>query len=142
MGYPSPPYTVDIDPDTLFPNFFGTSAASPHAAGVAALIMDAKLKYDSVSHVSPDTIRALLKSTAIDGDDPGEDHVSGSGFIQAHRAIMTFANPSPYLENLLLAAEGGVPGVEITPFSFIIKGDFFTDSTQVLSGVSPWIQGL
>lgn len=137
-----PPYTVDIDPDTIFPNFFGTSAASPHAAGVAALIMDAKLKYDSVSHVSPDTIRALLKSTAIDGDDPGEDYTSGSGFIQAHKAIMTFANPSPYLENLLLAAEGGVPGVEITPFSFIIKGDFFTDSTQVLFRGEPLDTGV
>ncbi len=131
-----------IDPDILFPNFFGTSAASPHAAGVAALIMDAKLKYDSISHVSPDTIRALLKSTAIDGDAPGEDHVSGSGFIQAHEAIMTFANPSPYLENLLLAAEGGVPGVEITPFSFIIKGDFFTDSTQVLFRGEPLDTGV
>ncbi len=137
-----PPYTVDIDPDTIFPNFFGTSAASPHAAGVAALIMDAKLKYDSVSHVSPDTIRAILKSTAIDGDDPGEDYVSGSGFIQAHKAIMTFANPSPYLENLLLAAGGGVPGVEITPFSFIIKGDFFTDSTQVLFRGEPLDTGV
>ena len=137
-----PPYTVDIDPDTIFPNFFGTSAASPHAAGVAALIMDAKLKYDSVSHVSPDTIRAILKSTAIDGDAPGEDHVSGAGFIQAHKAIMTFANPSPYLENLLLAAEGGVPGVEITPFSFIIKGDFFTDSSQVLFRGEPLDTGV
>lgn len=131
-----------IDPDILFPNFFGTSAASPHAAGVAALIMEAKLKYDSVSHVTSDTIRALLKRTAIDGDDPGEDRVSGSGFIQAHKAIMTFANPSPYVENLILASEGGVPGEEITPFSFTITGDFFTDSTQVLFRGEPLETGV
>ncbi|MCK4993096.1 MAG: S8 family serine peptidase, partial [Bacteroidales bacterium] len=131
-----------IDPDILFPNFFGTSAASPHAAGVAALIMEAKLKYDSVSHVTSDTIRALLKSTAIDGDDPGEDRVSGSGFIQAHKAIMTFANPSPYVENLILASEGGVPGEEITPFSFTITGDFFTNSTLVLFRGEPLETGV
>ncbi|MDF1576263.1 MAG: MBG domain-containing protein [Bacteroidales bacterium] len=128
-------WNSSIDPDTLFPNFFGTSAASPHTAGVAALIMEAKLKFDSVSLVNPETIRALLKETAIDGDDPGVDLVSGSGFIQAHKAIMSFANPSPYVENLILASEGGVPGTEITPFSFTITGDFFTDSTQV------WFRG-
>ena len=127
-----PPYSYNIDPDTLYPNFFGTSAASPHAAGVAALILDAKLKYDSVSVYNSDSIRAILKSTAIDMDETGEDYVSGSGFIQAHKALLTFANPTPYIENLILASEGEVPGVEITPFSFTITGDFFTDSTQVL----------
>jgi len=126
-----PEYTTNIDPDTLFPNFFGTSAASPHAAGVAALIKEAKLKFDSISNVSPDTIRSLLRSTALDMDDPGMDYISGSGFIQAHKAIMTFANPTPYVENLILTSEGGVPGESITPLSFTVTGDFFTDSTQV-----------
>jgi len=131
-----------VDPDTLFPNFFGTSAASPHAAGVAALIKEAKLKFDSISNVSPDTIRSLLRSTALDMDDPGLDYVSGSGFIQAHKAIMTFANPTPYVENLILTSEGGVPGESITPFSFTVTGDFFTDSTQIYFRGEPLEEGV
>ncbi|TFH21337.1 MAG: hypothetical protein E4H10_15530, partial [Bacteroidia bacterium] len=121
-----------IDPDTLFPNFFGTSAASPHAAGMAALILEAKSKFDPGLSVTPENIRTLMKSTALDMENPGEDLISGSGFIQAHKAIMTFANPSPYVENLILASEGYIPGEEITPFSFTVTGDFFTEDTEVL----------
>ena len=65
-------------------------------------------------------------------NDPGEDFVSGAGFIQAHKALMTFANPTPYVENLILAAESDTPGDSIRPFSFTVTGDFFTDSTQIL----------
>lgn len=123
-----------IDPDTLYPNFFGTSAASPHAAGMAALLIEAKAKYDGDTAVTPDYIRSVMKATSLAMEDAGGayNYVSGSGFIQAHKALMTFANPNPYVENLILASEGVVPGQEITPFSFTVTGDFFTDSTQVL----------
>lgn len=132
-----------IDPDTEFPNFFGTSAASPHAAGMAALIMEAKAKFDPDALVTPDFIRNLMKSTTIEKLNGGEDnYVSGSGFIQAHRALMTFANPSPYVENLILASGGDIPGEEITPFSFTVSGDFFTDETQVLFRGEPLNQGV
>jgi len=131
-----------IDPDTLHPNFFGTSAASPHAAGVAALIIQAKTKFDSTSVVTPDTIRALMKSTALDMAVLGEDHVSGSGFIQAHKALMTFANPSPYVENLITTIDSLILGDSIAPFTFTVRGDFFTDSTQVLFRGEPLDSGV
>lgn len=60
-----------------FPNFFGTSAAAPHAAGVAALLLQ-----DSPA-LSPLQVYASMESTAIDMDAPGFDNNSGFGFIQA-----------------------------------------------------------
>ena len=131
----------DGDPDE-YPNFFGTSAASPHAAGVAALIMEAKAKYDLEDSVEPSVIRSLLKSTAMEMEEPGDDPVSGSGFIQAHKALMTFANPTPYVENLILASQGLIPGEEITPLSFTVSGDFFTDETEVYFRGEPLEEGV
>jgi hypothetical protein len=79
----------DIDVEgNGFPNFFGTSAATPHAAAVAALMKDLD---DSLS---PDAIYEALKATAIDMDDPstagfdkGFDFGTGHGLIQADAAL-------------------------------------------------------
>ena len=71
-----------------FPNFFGTSAAAPHAAGVAALLLEAK------PDATPELIYQALEQTAIDLDDPftpgediGFDFGSGFGLIQADLAL-------------------------------------------------------
>ena len=55
------------DSDTL-PNFFGTSAAAPHAAGIAALMLQA-----SPRRLEPSTLRCLMQSTTFKHDlDPNE----------------------------------------------------------------------
>ncbi|MEL7039321.1 MAG: S8 family serine peptidase, partial [Cyanobacteria bacterium J06592_8] len=68
---------VTSDTDNL-PNFFGTSAAAPHAAAVAALMLQA------VPGADPTNIYSALSDTAIDMDDPS---TSGSGLIQANLAV-------------------------------------------------------
>jgi hypothetical protein len=52
------------DADTL-PNFFGTSAAAPHAAAIAALVLQAK---GGPRSVSPDRMRDRLENSAFPHD--------------------------------------------------------------------------
>jgi subtilisin family serine protease len=88
---------ITQDSDT-FPNFFGTSAAAPHAAAVAALMRQAN------PTLSPTQIAQVLKNTALDMDDPdtygfdtGFDYATGYGFIQADRAVAAVNTRQPIL---------------------------------------------
>jgi len=58
----------------------GTSMATPHVSGVAALVY-------SLGVTSPDDIRNILQSTAIDLGDPGWDEYYGYGLINAYAAV-------------------------------------------------------
>jgi hypothetical protein len=64
-----------------FPNFFGTSAAAPHAAAVAALLR--QLRPSS----GPAEVYALLENSAIDMGVAGFDNDSGFGLIQADATL-------------------------------------------------------
>ncbi|MEG4455499.1 S8 family serine peptidase [Microcoleus sp. N9_A1] len=82
-------FGTDIPQDADgFPNFPGTSAAAPHVAAVAALMLQANPR------LTPAEINRALEQTALEMDDPntpgfdvGFDYASGSGLIQADRAI-------------------------------------------------------
>lgn len=77
----------DTDGDG-FPNFTGTSAAAPHAAAIAALMLDKN------PSLTPQEIYQKLAESAIDMDDPatagfdsGFDFRTGTGLIQADQAL-------------------------------------------------------
>ena len=53
-----------VDADT-FPNFFGTSAAAPHAAAIAALVLDAA---GGPGKVKPNQMRKILQDSAFRHD--------------------------------------------------------------------------
>ncbi|HEV8542412.1 MAG TPA: S8 family serine peptidase [Verrucomicrobiae bacterium] len=64
-----------------FSPFFGTSAAAPHAAAVAALVKSYK------PSLNPSEIRAALMESAVDVDPAGPDEDSGAGIVTALGAI-------------------------------------------------------
>jgi hypothetical protein len=79
---------VDIEPDG-FPNFCGTSAAAPHAAAVAALLLQGR------PTLPPFKLYRSLQNTAIDMGTPGFDNDSGFGLIQADAALAAALEPTP-----------------------------------------------
>jgi len=72
-----------------FPSvFFGTSAAAPHAAGVAALLKQ------GTPATTPAMIRTALMSSAVDLGISGQDNIFGSGRVNAFAALMVIAPDS------------------------------------------------
>ena len=120
---------VKSDPDT-YPNFFGTSASAPHAAAVAALMLQVN------PTLSPWTIYTILESTAADMRTPGFDFASGFGLIQADRALQAVPG-HPVICQGLLATIVGTPGNDIitgTPGRDIIQGRGGDDIIKGLGG--------
>jgi len=74
---------------TGFNPFFGSSAAAPHAAGIAALLK-------SAGAFSPAQIRTALTSSAIDIEAAGIDRDTGAGIIMAFESLVAIgATPQP-----------------------------------------------
>jgi hypothetical protein len=71
---------IDVEGDG-FPNFFGTSAAAPHVAAVAALMKQV------APSATPRQIRIALEQTAADMGPVGYDFFTGYGLVQADAAI-------------------------------------------------------
>ena len=91
-----------------FPNFFGTSAAAPHAAAVAALQLQAN------PGQTPSEIYNGLANGAVDMEASGFDFLTGAGLIDASQTITSTA---------------GEPNIEVEPTADVDFGDRFFDQS-------------
>ena len=103
-------------------DFFGTSAAAPHAAGVAALMLNAS------PGATPAQVQSALQVSAIDMAAAGFDNDTGAGLIQADAAITA-----------LLASGGNAPPVASFSTTVSALQVQFTDTSHdVDGGIASW----
>ena len=94
--------------DTNYPNFFGTSAATPHAASIAALMLQAN------PALTPTQIYQALQNSALPMATPAPNYQSGYGFIQADAAFALLPPVVPPAPTLTLAASSIASGSTTT----------------------------
>jgi Subtilase family len=91
-----------------FPNFFGTSAATPHVASIAALMLQAN------PAVTPAEIYQALRNSALPMATLSPNVDSGYGFVQADAAFALIPQVAPSAPTLTLAASSIVVGGSTT----------------------------
>jgi serine protease len=92
----------------------GTSMASPHVAGVAALLIS-----KAGGTMTPDAVRAALQNTAMDLGTVGWDQYYGYGLVDANAALQSISTTNPPV-----AAFSGTPTSGYAPLAVT-----FTDAS-------------
>jgi hypothetical protein len=127
----------DYEPNG-FPNFFGTSAAAPHAAGAAALLRD----FDPT--LTADALYSALQSTALDMGAAGVDFDSGYGLIQADAALASLDNDGDGVPDSADLCPATAPGDPVdadgcSDFQKDTDGDGLSDGLENQLGTDPLV---
>jgi serine protease len=104
--------------------FSGTSMATPHVSGVAALLI-------ANGVTGPENVREALISTAEDKGDPAWDSEYGWGIVDAYAALAYVSNPNTVPTAPTADPNGPYFGTEGAPISF--DGSGSTDDGSIVS---------
>lgn len=108
----------------------GTSMATPHVSGVAALLY-------SKGVTSPDEIRNVLQSTAVDLGSSGWDMYYGYGLINAYAALQSISGDYPPSVSITQPTDGAIVAgpVNIQASASddfeVVKVDFYVDNSYI-----------
>jgi subtilisin family serine protease len=108
-----------------FGTFCGTSAAAPHAAAIAALLLEA----GTGRNVTQADVIVALKRTALDIEAFGDDRDSGAGIIDAHAAAQQIIPALDAAGLVVLVGAIAAAGVRSTRYT---QGDLPTGSKRSL----------
>ncbi len=130
---PSNPSPYDSDGDG-YPNFFGTSAAAPHAAGCAALILSAAAANGIT--LAPADVKSLMTSTTQgqSDQDPGVSNATAGATTFSARDRGTYADPQAYT-----ITYNGAAGTTLNTLVFDLSplpGNFYPATYAVTTGAA------
>ncbi|MFT4154031.1 S8 family serine peptidase [Parafilimonas sp.] len=89
-----------------FETFYGTSAAAPNAAAIAALVLS------KFPDLTPAQIHTALVSSAIDIEASGTDRDAGAGIVMTYEALEAAGATAVYIQAaspVTITSENGVP---------------------------------
>jgi serine protease len=110
-----------ITGEPRYPLYQGTSMATPHVSGVAALLIASGVN-------GPDNVRAAIENSAQDIYSTGWDFDSGYGIIDAYAALNYFSTEDPTPSNTQPIADAGGPYTGTEDVAITFDGSASSDS--------------
>ncbi|MCY3001963.1 MAG: S8 family peptidase [Planctomycetota bacterium] len=142
-GYSDGVLSTLVDENNAFaPNFVfyqGTSMASPHVAGLAALILSVN------PALTVSEVETILTTTTIDLGAAGRDDIFGHGLVQADRALQAAGNTTPPTPVIAASPTNLVFGTATTQLTVLVSnagGGALDVGTPAFNGASNFVTGL